>query len=116
MQMLGIETEFAVFIHAVLNGIFVTSVYLSLRVLRRLAGHALWVIQLEDGAYWVFTALYLFVQVYHTSDGSVRWYFVLGVVFGMILMRSLMQLAKKVDQKIYIFIRKKFGKSIDKSS
>lgn len=113
--MLGIETEFAVFVHAVLNGILVTAVYLSLRAFRRLVRHALWAVQTEDGIFWIFTALYLFVQVYHTSDGTVRWYFALGVVVGMVLMKILLLFAKKADQKIYIFIKKKFGKTIDKS-
>lgn len=111
----GIETEFLVFVHAVLCGVFVTSVYLALRVLRRLFGHLLWVIQLEDGIYWLFTTIYVFVQVYHTSDGIVRWHFVLGVVFGVILLRFFTVLAKKADQKICVFTKKKFVKSIDKS-
>lgn len=113
--MLGIEIEFAVFIHAILNGIFVVSVYLSLRVIRRLISHALWVINLEDALYWISTALYLFVQIYHTSDGIVRWYFVLGVVFGAILMRILALAAKKIDLKMYTFLHKKSGKSVDKN-
>lgn len=114
-MMLGIETEFAVFVHAVLDGILVTAVYLAIRALRRLVGHALWAVQMEDGIFWMFTAIYMFVQVYHTSDGTVRWYFALGVVVGAVLMRILLFFAKKLDQKIYTFIRKKFGKSIDKS-
>lgn len=113
--MLGIEIEFAVFVHAILTGIFVVSVYLSLRVIRRLIGHALWVINLEDAFYWTAMALYLFVQIYHTSDGIVRWYFVLGVVFGAIFMRFLALIARKIDFKMYTFIRKKSGKSVDKN-
>ena len=114
-MMLGIEIEFAVFIHAILTGVLVVSVYLSLRVIRRIIGHALWMINLEDALYWIFTAIYLFVQIYHTSDGDIRWYFVLGVVIGAFLMRILAFLAKKIDLKMYTFLRKKFGKSIDKN-
>ncbi|MCI8638808.1 MAG: hypothetical protein HFG41_06620 [Coprococcus sp.] len=108
--MLGIQIEFAVFNHAILTGIFIVSVYLGLRVLRRLIGHALWVINLEDVLYWIFAAGYLFVQIYHTSDGMIRWYFVLGLVIGMLIMKFSAFLAKKIDKKISTFLQRKSGK------
>lgn len=108
--MLGIQIEFAVFNHAILTGIFLVSVYLGLRVLRRLVGHQLWMINLEDALYWIFTVGYLFVQIYHTSDGMIRWYFVLGLVIGALVMRFSAFLAKKIDKKISTFLQKKSGK------
>ena len=112
--MLGIDREFMIFLHAILTGIFVTAVYLGLRVLRRIFGHPLWVINIEDFLYWVFTSQYFFVQIYHTSNGEIRWYFVLGVLVGAALMRFLVLLAKKIDRKLSDLLDKKFGKSIDK--
>lgn len=108
--MLGIGEEFAVFIHAILTGIFVTAVYFSLRMLRRIFSHALWIINLEDAVFWGFTAIYMFVQIYHTSDGNIRWYFVLGVVFGSLILKFFLFFARKIGQKMYIFIQKKMGK------
>lgn len=113
--MLGIGVEFAVFIHAVLSGIVVTCVYLSLRVLRRIVPHALWAVNLEDMVYWLGTALYLFVQIYHTSDGVIRWYCALGIVLGACAIRFLLFLAQKIAKKMYVFILKKSGKSVAKS-
>lgn len=103
----GIGKEFAVFLHAGLTGILVVAVYLSLRVLRRLINHALWVINIEDAVFWVLTSVYMFVQIYYTSAGLVRWYFVLGVVVGLILMKILATLAEKIYKKMCDFTRKK---------
>ena len=113
--MLGIEKEFLVFLHAIITGVFVTAVYLSLRVLRRIFRHALWVINIEDFIYWIFVSQYFFVQIYHTSNGEIRWYFVLGVVIGAILMHFFVAFTKKIDQKLSDLMEKKNGKTIDKS-
>ena len=48
-----------------------------------------------------FVEMYLFVQIYHTSSGSVRWYYILGVVVGACLMSWLLQKVKKMCKKIY---------------
>jgi len=93
--MLGIGTEFGFFIHAALSGIIVTAVYACIRVIRRLIKHNLIVIAVEDFLFWAGTAVYLFVQMYQTSDGSIRWFFVLGVMFGMILSTIIGHLIKK---------------------
>ena len=113
--MFGIEKEFLVFLHAIITGVFVTAVYLSLRVLRRIFRHALWVINIEDFIYWIFVSQYFFVQIYHTSNGEIRWYFVLGVVIGAILMHFFVAFTKKIDQKLSDLMEKKNGKTIDKS-
>ena len=101
MQMPVIEQEFAVFLHAVLNGIFGFALYSTLKVIRKLIPHKNVVIQMEDFCYWIFMGGYLFVQIYHTSSGSVRWYYILGVVVGACLMSWLLQKVKKMCKKIY---------------
>lgn len=94
--MLGIGTEFGFFIHAALSGIIVTVVYTCIRIFRRLIRHNLIVIAIEDFLFWLGTAIYLFIQMYHTSDGSIRWFFVLGVAAGMIFTTVLVHVIKKV--------------------
>lgn len=105
--MSGIGKEFAVFLHAGLTGMLVVAVYLSLRVMRRLIPHALWVVNLEDALFWVLTSIYMFVQIYYTSAGLVRWYFTLGVVVGIVLMRILAAVSIKMYKKMYDFTQKK---------
>ena len=98
--MLGIEKEFLVFLHAIITGVFVTAVYLSLRVLRRIFRHALWVINIEDFIYWIFVSQYFFVQIYHTSNGEIRWYFVLGIGLGASAMSVFLVAVRKWYRKI----------------
>lgn len=83
--MLTIGQELAIFVEAVLSGIIVFAAYDVLRVFRRLIRHGIVWISLEDLIFWSMTGIYLFVQIYKTSDGSIRWFFVIGVVAGMIL-------------------------------
>lgn len=97
----GIKEEMMVFLVAVLSGAIVCLVYQCIRCFRRIVAHRLAVISVEDMFFWVGSAVYMFVQIYHTSDGSIRWYFILGVVFGVILMSAFLNGAGKLYKKIY---------------
>lgn len=104
--MLGLEKELEIFVHAVIAGMAVYGTYALLRVIRRIVKHNLLSISIEDFLFWVGTSFYLFIEIYYTSDGSVRWFFILGVVLGMILLSFALFLAKKICEKI--------KKSVDK--
>lgn len=99
--MLGIGKEAAIFIHAGLAGIIVVLTYLCIRIVRRLVNHNWLAVTIEDFLFWIWTSLFLFVQIYHTSNGTIRWYFVLGVVFGMIIANFIKVIMKKIHKKIY---------------
>ena len=112
---MGITKELFIFLSAILSGAIVRLVYRCISCLRNVIHHTHWIVELEDLAYWVGTAIFLFVQIYYTSSGSVRWYFVLGVVIGAILMHFFVAFTKKIDQKLSDLMEKKNGKTIDKS-
>ena len=95
----GLETEGMSFVQAVFSGMFVYWVYFCIRKLRRIVPHNLVVISIEDGVFWLATSIYLFVQIYYTSNGSIRWYFVLGVVFGAIIIWRVQQYVDKKCRK-----------------
>lgn len=78
----GIEEEGMVFVQALLAGMIVYCAYNCIRKFRRIVRHRLWVIVVEDVIYWIGISLFLTVQMYYASDGSIRWYFVLGVLLG----------------------------------
>lgn len=100
-MILGIGNELSVFIQAVLAGNLVCLVYYALRILRRIVKHNLLAISLEDIVFWLWTAIHLFVQIYHASDGSIRWYFVVGVSIGGIVTYCLMEkIMKKYVAKL----------------
>ena len=90
----GIKAEGAAFLEAVLAGMILYCAYTCIRLFRRIVHHTLSAIAAEDFLFWTGTAVYLFVQIYHTSNGSIRWYFILGVVCGWI---SEKMVAKKLE-------------------
>ena len=99
--MSGIGTEIRVFCYAILTGVLIVAVYLWIRVLRRLVAHRLWLINLEDACYWAGISVYTFVQIYHTSDGVLRWYIGLGIALGSIGMAAFSCLCKSLQKDFY---------------
>ena len=110
----GIEREGVVFLEALLSGMIVSMAYICIRKFRRVIKHNLAAITIEDLFFWLGTAIYLFVQIYHTSDGSIRWYFVLGVVLGAVSILVIDRVRKKMNKKLYVDRKVNSEKSIDK--
>lgn len=106
-----IGEELRIFVHAVRAGMTVYGSYTLIRLIRRQIRHNLIAVSIEDFLFWTGTSFYLFIQIYAASDGSVRWYFVLGVSVGMMLFALLIFLTKKIYKKI----RKRVDKSGEKS-
>lgn len=104
----GIREEFIVFVMAILAGCIIRLIYRFISCIRQMIKHKKAVIEAEDLIYWVGIAIYLFVQIYYTSDGSIRWYFVLGVVIGAVLSSILIKKLEKLHKKIYTRRRKEF--------
>lgn len=78
----GIEAEGMVFVQALLAGMIVYCAYNCIRKFRRIVRHRPFAVAIEDVVYWLGTSLFLTVQMYYASDGSIRWYFVLGALLG----------------------------------
>ena len=90
-----------VFLAAVVSGAIVRLIYQCIRCFRRIVSHTLAAIGAEDMIFWLGSAVYMFVQIYHTSDGSIRWYFVLGVALGTIFMTVFLRGVQNLSEKIY---------------
>lgn len=99
--MLGIGKEIAIFLYAGLSGIVILLSYQILRILRRLIKHHIIVVNLEDSLFWIGVSIYLFRQMYKTTYGSIRWFFVLGVVCGVITANFVLTLGKKIYTKLH---------------
>lgn len=97
---MGIGKEMFIFLLAILAGAIVRLAYRCISCLRNVVRHTHWVIELEDLFYWGGTAIFLFVQIYYTSSGSVRWYFILGVGIGAITMSLILVGVRKLCRKI----------------
>ena len=103
-----------VFLSAVVSGAIVRLIYQCIRCFRRIVSHTLAAIGAEDLIFWLGSAVYMFVQIYHTSDGSIRWYFILGVALGVILMSVFLNKEEKLYKKIYGQKEKDLRKGLDK--
>ena len=97
----GIEKEAIIFVAAVLTGAVLRLSYECLTCLRQIIKHSLPVVNVEDLLFWIGAAVYLFVQIYQTSNGGIRWYFILGVVVGAVLMSSFVRKIRNLLKKIY---------------
>ena len=111
--MIGLKVEGTAFLQAVLSGMIVCSGYICIRRLRRVIRHNLIVIAIEDAIFWLVSSVYLFVQIYYTSDGSIRWYFVLGVALGVVLVNCLVRKLEKIREKNVRGGKKNSGQSLE---
>lgn len=100
-MILGIEKELTVFLQAALAGNLVYLAYCVIRVFRRIVRHNLFWVSMEDALFWIATGIYLFWEIYQTSNGTIRWYFILGVLIGGIFTHHIiLKIAKKHIDKL----------------
>ena len=99
--MQGLRVEMIAFLTAMLTGMIVGCAYLCIRKLRRIIRHSLTAVAVEDGLYWTCTAIYIFVQIYSTSNGSIRWYFVIGTALGLLIFLLFGKLFRKIEDGLY---------------
>ena len=93
-----------IFVAALLAGAVLKTAYTALGCLREVIPHGRIAVEAEDLLYWIAASIFLFVQIYYTSNGSIRWYFLLGVVLGVFFISIFFVGSKKYTKK---FTRKK---------
>ena len=107
-----IRAEILVFLLAVIAGCVARLSYHCIVCFREIVRHSLLVMGIEDILYWMGAAIYFFVQIYHTSSGSIRWYFILGCVCGAIFASFLIKKIEKNGKKIYTQKKKKLSENL----
>ena len=83
------ENENVFLLYALWMGIFITFVYDILRIFRRVVPHTNFWVSLEDIGFWIYCAAKVFLLMYHESDGTLRWFAVLGALVGMLAYKKL---------------------------
>lgn len=76
-------------LHAFCLGVYITFVYDFFRILRRVFAHTGFWISLEDLGFWGYCAVKVFLMMQRESDGTMRWFAVMGALIGMLLYRKL---------------------------
>lgn len=97
--MSGIPREIWSFLTAILTGAGLAAAYGILSVFRRIVRHRLWAVQLEDFIFWVGAGFFVFLQIFRTSYGNVRWYFLAGGAFGAFVCGKILSSANKYIEK-----------------
>lgn len=69
-------------------GIFITFVYDILRIFRKVCAHNNILISLEDILFWMFCAIAVFYLMHEESNGTLRWFAVMGALVGMLLYKK----------------------------
>lgn len=100
-----IMAECYFFLHAALTGVILSAIYDVFRILRRVRCHGWFWIAVEDLFYWIGSALYIFSVLMQGNNGIIRWFFVLGILLGMLvynmtLSQHLVGALSKVIKKI----------------
>lgn len=80
------ENEFL--IHSLFTGVFITFLYDILRIFRRVIPHGGFLVSLEDFVFWVYCGSEVFLLMYHESNGTLRWFAVMGALTGMFLYKK----------------------------
>lgn len=81
------ENEFL--LHSLIMGVFILFVYDILRIIRRVIPHGGFWVAVEDLAFWVYCGAEVFLLMYHESNGTLRWFAVIGAMAGMFLYKKL---------------------------
>lgn len=81
------ENEFL--LYALIMGIFITFIYDVLRIFRRVIPHNGFFVSLEDLCFWIYCAMEVFMLMYRESNGTLRWFAVLGAFTGMFSYKKL---------------------------
>ena len=75
--------------YALIMGIFITFLYDILRIFRRVCPHSNFWVSVEDICFWLYCAAEVFLLMYHESNGTLRWFAVMGALAGMMLYKKL---------------------------
>lgn len=111
--MSGLGSEAEAFLRALFSGMFLVGIYEVLRILRKLIRHHHILISAEDFLYWLYGGFFIFGEIFRTSAGEIRWYFVAGVVTGAVFFRVLVSKTGKLCGKIFEKKTGKHGKRVD---
>lgn len=75
-------------LYSLLMGITMTFVYDIFRILRRVWNHNQFLISLEDILFWMVTAVSVFYLMHTQSNGTLRWFAILGALCGMFVYKK----------------------------
>ncbi len=76
--------ELVLFFHSVWMGAVLLLLYDCLRIFRQILLHSSLFIALEDLCYWIFSAIYIFGEIFQENRGMIRSFVFIGILLGML--------------------------------
>lgn len=109
----AIVGENSFLLYSLFMGIFITFIYDLIRIMRRVINHNIFFISLEDILFWIFCGISVFYMMHTQSNGTLRWFAVLGALAGMLLyMKTVSRLLVKWVSKSLNWVKEKIGKAL----
>lgn len=84
-MILSMSDQASLFLTTIIIGICIAFVYDWIRVLRNIIRHPNFIMQLEDGLYWISVSLFIFFIMLNKNYGEIRAFSICGVFLGMII-------------------------------
>lgn len=75
-------------LQAIVTGVLITFGYDWLRIIRRVIPHNWLAVSLEDFLFWLICGVSVFIWMYRVTNGGMRWFAIVGAVFGMFLYKK----------------------------
>jgi spore cortex biosynthesis protein YabQ len=75
-------------LHALCLGLVIIFVYDIITIFRKAVPHHKFWISVEDLGFWLFCGVEVFLLMYRESNGTLRWFAVLGALAGMIVYKK----------------------------
>ena len=75
-------------LEALCLGMILSALYDFIRIVRRVFPHGKALIGTEDFLYWMCNTYLIFRLLFKYNYGVIRWFAILGVIFGMLLYRA----------------------------
>ena len=113
-----IRNQASVLLDSIFIGMVIMALYDALRLFRRVIRHKRFLRDFEDFVFWIIGGFIVFSLVYSRSDGNIRWFIIVGVIFGAYIYeisfgRFLVKyIAKYINKFINNILKKPFRKSI----
>ena len=76
-------------LYSIAMGIFITFTYDIFRIFRRVFPHNSFFVSLEDLLFWIFSAVSVFLLMQRESNGTLRWFAILGALCGMLFYKKI---------------------------
>lgn len=113
-HMVGISEELYILLSAVWTGCVVWSIYTLIRMVRKMIKHKDWIVSAEDFLFWIFASVFVFHQMFLVVNGTIRWYFFIGLVVGGWSVHTIWYMCEKVLRKIKKTLKNKHKNRIIK--